>query len=246
MNVKTEPAGRLVDILQAAKTKHDQSKVKTVLAEVFNLDETDTESLLRIVADLIQLVYKTKKQIEEMENVNHDLYLKPFTRLELMLSTINLEAHWKSWKNYLDEHTIYGLQFASDQLSRISMVSSIANEEIDHIKNSLQSITDEILDSSIDEDLKLLLIRNLESLRQALLAYKIKGIEGIETELALNIGSIILNKDKLQESAAHNESKSIFKKFSTFLEGVNKTVSTAKKVNEIANDTGITKLLGVD
>lgn len=243
MEVKTEPAGRLFDILQEARSKPDQQKVRKVWADVFGVEESDTGTILRMIADLIQLTYKTKSQIEALDDVDHKLYLKPFNKIERLFSSINLEANWQGLKNLIDEPTIYGLQFCSDKLNRNSRITALKNSELDQIKKSLTELSDMISNSSLEPSLQLLLLRNIESLRQALIAYKIKGIDGIETELELSLGSLLLKRDKVKESVAKNNSNGVFEKYFKILDGLNKTVSTAKKVDQL---TGLSKLLGVN
>ncbi|MBB1326599.1 hypothetical protein H5089_13960 [Pseudoalteromonas sp. SR45-1] len=245
MEVKTEPAGRLFDILQEARSKPEQHKVRKVWAEVFGLQENDTGTILRMIADLIQLIYKTKSQIEALDDVDHLLYLKPFQKIERMFSNINLEAPWQGCKNQIDEPTIYGLQFCSDKLNRSTKITALKDMELEQIKKSLTELSDMITGSSLEPSLQLLLLRNIESLRQALIAYKIKGIDGIETELELNLGSLVLNKEKIKASVEKDNSSGVFKKYLKLLEGLNRTVSTAKKVDQLTGNT-LSKLLGVN
>lgn len=242
MEVKTEPAGRLFDILQEARSKPEQQKVRKVWADVFGVEESDTGTILRMIADLIQLTYKTKSQIEALDDIDHKLYLKPFNKIERLFSSINLEASWHGLKNLIDEPTIYGLQFCSDKLNRNSKITALKNSELDQIKKSLTELSDMISNSSLESSLQLLLLRNIESLRQALIAYKIKGIDGIETELELSLGSLVLNREKVKECVAKSSSGGVFEKYFKVLDGLNKTVTTAKNVDQLI---GLSKLLGV-
>lgn len=245
MEVKTESAGRLLDILKEARGKPANNKVRRVWAEIFGLEENDTSTILRMIADLIQLTYKTKSQIQSLEDIDHSLYLKPFIKIEKMLSQINLEAQWQSWQQQIDEPTIYGLQFCSDKLNREERITAIKHTEIDKIKKSLTNLSDSISNSELESSLKLLLLRNLESLRQSLIAYKIKGIDGIATEIELNLGSLVLNKEKIVNAAKDDESKGFFKKYLNFLGGVNKTISTAKNLDELTGNN-MSKLIGIE
>jgi hypothetical protein len=245
MEVKTESAGRLLDILSEARNKPAQTKVRKVWADIFGIKEDDTGTILRMLADLIQLTYKTKSQIKNLEHIDHALYLKPFVKIETMLSSINLEAQWQSWQQQIDEPTIYGLQFCSDRLNRETNFTTLKNSDLEQIKKAIEELSNSVSDSNLETPLKLLLIRNLESLRQALIAYKIKGIDGIETELELNMGSLFLNKDKIVASADKQESKSFFQKYFKFLDGINKTISTAKQVDQLTGNS-LSKLIGVE
>ena len=242
MEVKTEPAGRLYDIFNEARQKPEGDSSRKVWSEIFGVPEEDTGIILKMYADLIQLSQTTK---EKLEDIDHDLYLRPFSRIERILSQINLDAAWKNWKAQIDEPTIYGLQFCSDKLNRITNYERISNEEIDAIKLSLSKLTDQILNSKLDSSLKELLIRNLESLRQALIAFKIKGIEGIQQELELNLGSIILHQEEIRSKSNVDNESSLWTGYFKFLEGLNKTIAAAKNIKELGGKDFL-KLIGMD
>ena len=240
MEIKTEPAGRLFDILQEAKRKSENYTARKVWSEIFEVEEQDTSTLLKMLADLIRLMHLSKRNIEELNDIEHELYLKPFSRLEVIFSQVNLDAQWKAWRDQIDESTLYGLQFCSDRLNRSTNYTKITNDELDKIKDSLSDLVEQILASELEVSLKQLLIRNLERLRQTLIAYRINGIDGIETEIELNLGSILLHKDEIKKKSGEN-STHIWKKYFSFLDGLNKTISTAKNVKSLGE--GLTKLL---
>lgn len=246
MEVKSDPAGRLCDLLQAARSKPENKKVRAVWAEVFGVSEKDTGAILRMISDLIQVSYKTKDRILQLENVAHSLYLKPFDNIERLFSQINLEGPWQTGKRCLDEPTIYGLKFCSDQLRREIAVSQVEHQEIENLQKSVNELIEIVIKLDFESSLKSILIRNLESLRAALLAYRIKGIEGIETELELSLGLLILNKSKVADAVEKSsEKRGFFARYLPFLDGINKTVSTAKNIDD-ASGNALSKMLGIE
>ncbi|MBC3766602.1 hypothetical protein [Neptunicella marina] len=134
MKVKSDPAGRLCDLLQEARTHSENVKVRNVWAAVFKIAESDTGAILRMLSDMIQVLYKTQSRIKDLKNINHDLFLKPFANIEKLFSQINLDGSWQTGKRLLDEPTIYGLQFCSDRLSREEKVSMVNHDEIERIQ----------------------------------------------------------------------------------------------------------------
>ncbi|GAD78594.1 hypothetical protein [Vibrio ezurae] len=244
MRVKSDAAGRLLDILTEAKSKSEKLRTRQVWASVFDIPESDSGSLLLMLAELIRLSDQTKKQLTEIDDIDHQLFLKPFVNVERMLSTLNLETSWHSSKHLLDDVTIYGLNICSDKLSRVHQATSLNAEDFDKIKSMLEQLSDEVLTSDLDTPLKEIFIRNLEGLRQSLLLYKINGIDGIEQQIQLNIGTLIFNKEKIKSSnAVINEG--ILNNYFGLLEFINKTLDTARQVDRLAGNP-ISKLLGID
>ena len=109
MKVKNNPAGRLHDLLRLAKQQGSKLPVRTVWAKVFDIEPADTGILLQMLADLITLVSETKISIERLDDVDHEIYLKPFAKIEKFFSQVNLDAAWEPWLKQLDEPTLYGL-----------------------------------------------------------------------------------------------------------------------------------------
>lgn len=246
LKVKTDPAGRLHDLLESAKNQPENKRARDVLGIVFDVESKDTESLLRLLADLIMLSQQTKLRIKSLADINHDLYLKPFDNIEIILSTLNLDANWKPYKNLLSEPTLYGLKFCSDKLSRIDRIETINKSEIEAIQTKLAALVEDILKSEIDLYVKELLLRNLESLRQSLIAYRVRGLEGIEREVEAGLGSLLVSKSKIEHVIHDEDVGHCLKTYFALLEFTNKTVMTAKKLKELGVVDIATKLLGMN
>ncbi|WP_332399405.1 hypothetical protein [Vibrio metschnikovii] len=244
MKVKSDAAGRLLDILTEAKSKSEKWRSRQVWASVFNIPENDSGSLLLMLAELIRLSDQTKKQLIAIDDIDHQLFLKPFVNVERIFSILNLESSWQPSKQLLDDVTIYGLNVCSDKLSRINQTTSLNDEDLDKIKSMLEQLTDEVLNSALESPLKEFFIRNLEGLRQSLLLYKINGIDGIEQQIQLNIGTLMFNKENIKSSNTGNND-SLIKGYYDLLEFINKTLDTARKVDRLAGNS-ISSLLGVD
>ncbi|MEE2732893.1 MAG: hypothetical protein VYA55_18885 [Pseudomonadota bacterium] len=244
MEVKADSAGRLHDLLEVAAKQNDGKSAREVFGLIFNVDCNDNESILRLLADVINLSYQTKNRIRALDDVDHALYLRPFGNIEKVLSAVNLDASWKAYKPLLDETTLYGLKFCSDKLSRIENVSSIENSVLEEIQNELNTLVEKILKSNLNQELKSLLISNLEELRQAIVAFRVRGIEGIERGVEICLGSIVVNKDKIKSQADDKDVGWSIKSYFAILDVVNKTVSAAKGVKELGVHNIANNLLG--
>ncbi|WP_404345443.1 hypothetical protein [Vreelandella venusta] len=246
MEVKTDPAGRLHDLLESARKQPESKKARETLGVIFDVESKDTESLLRLLADLIMLSQQTKSRIKSLDDISHDIYLKPFDNIERILSTLNLDASWKPYRDLLNEPTLYGLKFCSDKLSRIDRIETIQKSEIEAIQAKLASLVDEILNSEIDPHVKELLLRNLEGLRQSLIAYRVRGLDGIEREVEASLGSLFVNKSKIEHAAPDGKTGRLLKAYIALLEVTNKTVTAAKNLKELGVTDLVAKLIGMD
>ena len=243
MDVKNNPAGRLHDILSAARQQNAHEPARKAWATVFQIEPNDTGTLLKMVADLIDLVRETKASIQRLEGVNQELHLRPFIKIEALLSQLNLDAGWEHWKNQIDETTLYGLQFSADKLSRISGFTHIPNDELADIRSKIDDLFNTATDSTLPHDLKLLLLRNLDAIRLAFVAYRVRGIEGLQEEIERSVGSVLLRQEEIK--ASKPEERRVWQSFFTLVEQLNKLVTLARNSKELAAPVmqALTKLL---
>lgn len=234
MEVKNNPAGRLHDLLQLAQRQAPKEPARKAWAQVFGVDQNDTGLLLQMLADLINLVSETRSSIERLDDVDHNIYLKPFKKIEKFFSQVNLDAGWEHWQKQLDEPTLYGLQFAADRLSRISGSTTIAQEDIQSIQAELEKFVESVLASDLPQGLKALFLRNLESIRHALLVYRIRGVEGLENELERAVGSLMLNKAEIPPAGSKSASRTFWERFFIVIDRINKAVTLTRGAKDLA------------
>ncbi|THD01833.1 hypothetical protein B1810_17685 [Panacagrimonas perspica] len=160
------------------------------------------------------------------------MHLKPFKRIESLLSQLSLDSAWDHWKAQIDDSTLYGLQFSADRLSRISGFTQIPNDELKDIRNAIDEIFNKVFDSSIPAELRALLLRNIEAIRLAFVSYRIRGIEGIQGEIERSVGSILLHQDAIKRS--NPDDHGLWKTFFGLIDRLNKVVTLARNTKEIA------------
>ncbi|HET7595845.1 MAG TPA: hypothetical protein VFK15_02855 [Burkholderiales bacterium] len=230
MEVQNNPAGRLYDLLASARQYPSEEKTKTVWANVLGVSENDTVTLLKMMADLVDLVRKAKSSLVRLTDIDHKLYLKPFENIETLLCHLNFETHWENWRERLDDFTLYGLQFGADRLARASDNGPIQDDQLEALRKELDDLISHVLESHLPPDLKKLFLRNLEALRQAWSTYRIRGIEGLEQEVERSCGSILLHKDQIRSSPANSAERKLWEGFLKLVDRLNKQVTLARNV----------------
>jgi hypothetical protein len=237
LEVKNNPAGRLYDLLRAAQNQPGKAPARNAWANVFDVEPADTGSLLKMLADLIGLVSQTKSFIERLEDVDHALYLKPFKKLETFFSQVHLDTQWAQWQSQLDEPTLYGLQFAADRLSRNAGSTSISEKDLESLRTELEQLVTSVLESDLPQGLKALFLRNLESVRHALLVYRIRGVDGLEQELERAVGSLMLNRQHIPPAGDKSPPRKFWEQFFLVVDRINKAVTLCRGTSELAGPT---------
>jgi len=234
LEVKNNPAGRLHDLLRTAQKQNGKEKARNAWGKVFDVDPSDTGLLLEMLASLIALISDTKISIKRLDDVDHGLYLKPFKKIEILFSQVNLDGSWEHWRKQLDEPTLYGLQFAADRLSRNTGSTSISKKEIEELQAELEQFVANVIDSELPQGLRALFLKNLEAVRHALLVYRIRGIDGLEDELERAVGSLMLNQHYIPPAGENSVTRKFWERFFSVIERINMAITLSRGTKELA------------
>ena len=234
MEVRENSAGRLYDLLSQARSISGNKPVRHIWSELFGFDSNDIEQVFIIVADMINLVQAAKEDVSKLHGVNHELYLKPFGRVEGLLKIVNLDIPWDSIKGTLDEATMYGLQICSDALGRQRGTLKVDEDRIAEIQKDIEGLSGRVIALDIPGNIKQLIILNLDNIRKAIITYRIKGVDGLQAEIERAIGSIYLHQDEIKNVQEQPNVKDVIATYFGTLEKINQLIMFAKNITEVA------------
>lgn len=213
MSNTNNPAGRLYNFLIQARKNNGDRSIREVWASIAGIDPSDKSNVLRFVADLIILSQEARVAIEKLENIDHQIYLSPFIRINDALGRINLEDRWETISRYLDEPTMVALAFCADTLSRTGSDNNISEEDLDKLKSEINDLLEQVIDLDISQELKDYLVEQLEKMRAAVVGYKIYGNKGLKQVLESIFGATLLHQDAIRSSMVEEKNKPIWAKF---------------------------------
>lgn len=229
MVASDNPAGRLVAILEHARKQSGNKKSRDVWGEVFGVEPKDTANLLYMYAQLIQLIRTAKDAVEQVDDVDHSIYLKPFSKLERVFAKANLEGGWQGTRNEIDDATVVALQFCADMLSRERGEGEIDEELLTELSEGVSELLEMVMASDLPDSLRIVLVENLEAVRRAILEYRLRGAEGLRRALETAIGSLIRHSEEMKK---YKEKPSV-KRYIEILGRLNEVVAVGLKTREL-------------
>lgn len=203
-------AGRLYNIFSEAMTKHQNWKARQVWGEIFDVDPDETGVILSKVANMINVIEETKNHFASIEGINNDIYIEPFDTLQKALSTVNFETNWSTFRNQISGSTLTALKFCADYLKGSSTEQVIEQEELNNLREEVETILHQVIDSDLPKELRFIIIDNLEGIRKAILDYQLLGAEGLKRELKYNIGSFYLHSKEFEKEKDNGKIKKYF------------------------------------
>ncbi len=233
MDIKNNPVGRLHDILRDAYRHRDADVTQRVWESVLGTPVGDLGGLLKRLSDVISLKEQAKQALVDGIDGDQSLYLNPFLKIDQMFARLDLSGGWSNSRQFLDEATLNALAFGNHALTgKLGMRILTSEQAVDFIEKLDQLLRD-CLDSNLPEALQKLFHNNLESLRQALISYKISGNQGLESELDRMIGSMSRHSSVLLDQK-DEVSKGFMKSVFEIVGNINNSIQVAEATAKLA------------
>ncbi|AVF75871.1 hypothetical protein ACYVL9_002954 [Vibrio fluvialis] len=228
---ENNPAGRYYALLMKAKGQGDNSKVRSVWAKVFDVDEKNDSLVISHVVALYSLGEEVKSLVNMISDVNAPLYLSSFPQIEKAIFPLNLDVSWQGPKKHLNDGAMTRLQFCSELLKNSYQEESIDSEELELIKKMIDDLFEATISSSVNDILRLTLLEEIERLRTALAMYRIKGAKGLKQSLQSTIGMVFANQSELKNEEHSNAE--VLQKLGVLIDKIDAFTAKAMKVHKV-------------
>ncbi|MFJ5564810.1 hypothetical protein [Lysinibacillus xylanilyticus] len=200
-------------------------------ANVFDIDEQDISALLNSINSLLNLVIKTKEYIQNNEFLNDEMNNRFLREIELSLSELNFDGSMRTFKSNINSETLTALKYIAKHMDLIYKFDNqnINDQDIKNLIREIDELIESITQSSLQEEVKLLLFKNLNLIREALFTYKISGAEGIQTALEQTIGSLFINNKSVIQVSKDENVKGLF----NIIDKLNSILSTGVSIKDL-------------
>jgi len=227
---ESNPAGRLHKILSEAKRQPDNQKVKDVWSKALGVDGDDV-AVTKSVIELYSLSQEIQSLIKMNDNLNHDLYLSSFHRIDRAFFPLNLGTNWQGVKQQLTEEALTRLQFCAQELSGFYSEESLSEEDLADIIKKTDELYESLYSSTLSSVLRLTLLEEVQRIRNAISLYQIKGAKGLKEALQGAIGAVVANQEELKNAKENNDE--VVKRLGNLLDKMDSFASKALKVHKI-------------
>lgn len=210
MTKTDNPVGRLHMLLE--KGKQQSGSGYLIWGNVLEMNLTpksgnqiDEDTVLEIfyrVTQVRTLTKKAEESLRDIEEINHELYLTPFPRIMPVLRIDNFNTgNFEIYFQAITDGDMAILALGSEELSKRHIEPSIDEEELKEILLSVNHLFDEVQSSSLPKELKTYILTQLELIRRGINEYRITGVARLQEALATTIGSMLLNRDLINQSS---------------------------------------------
>ncbi len=229
------PAERLLKILVEGKTFDNKKKCRDVWGSLLKVSPSDDALLMARLGKAMELPLEVEAAIEEHvpeEKATQAYWIK---RVSSAFKQQNLEQPWETFNKYIDDHTISYLRMSSKLLGVLSNGSSLSDEKIDEVRESISELLSDVRGSDIAPQAREFLIRSLQRILLALDEYHISGSLPIINAVESTFGHVVINPEFRQAVTESSLSDKIWNTLSV----VASAVTVISGVPQIASDISV-------
>lgn len=228
---KSNPAGRLYELLTKTKSLRDSTHVREVWSSALGCDKGDDAEIYKRVVEVYNLYNEVETLILSTSTPNRDLLLFSHKKIEKVFFPLNLDTSWAANKKHIDDEVTTRLQFCADALAKDYSEEQLDKEDLAKLKLLVNELTTLIEKSSLNIELRIFLLEEMSKMNFAISMYKIKGAKGIKEALHATLGGVMANADELAKQKPDNED--VLKRLGELLDRVDSCVATGLKVHKV-------------
>lgn len=235
MAIISNPAERLYGMLSDVKNIcNSNSSVKSVWAQTFDIDINDEENIFLSVVQVIEQIETVKRVAGRMQSNTKVEFVKEITQLEREIMNVKLDEQSIYLEKAISEKRLMSLKAIAMGLDICNQYSNIEEETIFEFREKVSELISEINILSINDDLKKVVIDNLNQVDLMINNYKLYGVDGIKSTVENSYGNIMLNAELSQAVSEDSKLKETIKKVLNLFGNINTVVTFTKNVAPIA------------
>lgn len=185
------PAARLVHCLRRLGAVDGATPGRRAWAEALAVDPDDLPRLLERLGALCQLPPEVRRQIERQPDLDHEIYLRWFPRVEKALAELNLAGPIAAGLSHLDESAFYGLEFCAEYLGRQAPEPAVPEAELEALGTAVEELLGDIASSTVEPAAKRYLLAQLDALRAAIQNHDLLGAAPLRAAVNAALGSLL-------------------------------------------------------
>ncbi|WP_143524608.1 MULTISPECIES: hypothetical protein [Pseudomonas] len=202
--MKNNPVGRLKDTMGQFTGYHNQgASISRVWCKVLGCEPSETRKIMEGMLSVMKLNDDARAATERYIENCPDFYLAPFRQIEQLCAHMQMQTPMTSVPGFPNDAMIVSLTFMEHQLDAyFGATPSDQEAQIELLLQSVDELLEECLAATMNDKLKAALVRQLHSIRTALMTYKITGPEGLEAAVEQALGSLFRHQNLVSEHAS--------------------------------------------
>jgi hypothetical protein len=197
-------------------------------------DQPGAIELLERLVDATRAIDEIETLIKKIPSAKPSLHLRGFDRLKQGLAAAASNQDFNAWKaGYLPLEQLERIEFCAHIIEQHFPEDEVPAEELKKVNEEVSAVYESVMASGLDPDLKLTILDLLGKIKNALHAYRMKGIQPLRDTLVTATGAFILHHQQFEQAAANPEEKPLVEKLYHLLEWLDKISAIATRAQPL-------------
>ncbi len=132
-----------------------------------------------------------KGRIENLAEVDHDLYMRWLPKIEEAFRANHLAGGFHAFIDKIDDTTLLGIEHCAAILSQRDPDPEIKSEELESLRQQVDDLIKEMTEAEIDPDLKKFILKHLFAIRNGIDEYQVFGSKPLVTAFGQALASTV-------------------------------------------------------
>ena len=187
------PAARLLSILTAGKNIATNEPCRKAWFGLLDTQKNDHALLMSRLGKLMSLPQEIIDQTKQLFPNQRPTWDHWSRQVNAGFASQNLNGHWDSFINHIDDHTLTYLAMSADLLESKSSIGSLDLDSLVDLRTNINELLDIVLASETPNDIKKYVVHHLRKILTAIEEYKITGALPILDAVESTIGHAYLD-----------------------------------------------------
>lgn len=193
------PAQRLLDLLEQGNNYKREDNCRAVWQKILQVEEMEEQHLLTRLASAMALSGRIIQVREDNFSSLRGNSRHWKSQVDNAFVSQGLNSTWSTFRDHIDDRTLTELGMLSDLFETRGAHAVIEAEEIDALLERITQLRSEIRESRLSRTLKMLLLKQLSQIQEALESYSISGVEPVMDAVQSALGLAVLHTDYRKE-----------------------------------------------
>jgi hypothetical protein len=167
--------------------------------------------MLKRLGGVMELPSIIKGRIENLVEVEHDLYLRWLPKIEEAFRANHLAGGFHAFIDKIDETTLLGIEHCAAILSRRDPDPEIKPDELETLRQQVDNLLVETRDAEIDFDIKKFILKHLFAIRNAIDEYQVFGSKSLLTAFGEAVAAAYTEPQTAVKASASSQGSKFLK-----------------------------------
>lgn len=182
--------------------------------------------------ETVRLAFEVEQILNQNDFRHREAHLERLNRIKTALMQVT-SMSWAEFSAQFDQDFVSLLEWLASDVSDYFDETPLSTEDLQSLQTEIEDLINDVVESGLDETIKHVITVGLDAVRDAILQYRVRGVEGIQHAWDKNFSVFARYHQELQ-TANENDDRGVISRVWDFLMKLDATLSVASNVPQLA------------